>query len=197
MHKLTTTLFLCLITVNSIYSQDNNQYKGEWFGFAAIGFATTVLDEYKTNSTVQYAVVGKEFIFNDNTAINVGVDFLKSNSDIEATHLTNNFIGIPVNYRLFRKYSNGIDLYAEFGLYGMHLINSKIEGVGLKEKESGLGFNFGYQATIGGKFELSEIVSFSMGLKIRDDFAQNYKDDVQETKIKNLYGLVIGVGVNL
>ena len=200
-------LLLCFVLITQLsFSQedvtsDDNQ-KGEWIGGFHFGFATlTAEDVFKGNANIQGATIAKEFILNNKSSIIAGIETYRATADFtdalgEQLFLTNQYIAVPVSYRMVYNRSAKISPYIDLGIYGSYLLKSELENEALNtdDDEKGLGFNFGIQANFGARFTVAEDFSIFLGLHSRTDLIDSYKSSRQEFELTEMYLFKFGFG---
>lgn len=183
-----------------VTSVDNQ--KGEWLVSNYIGFATlTAEDVFKGNANIQGGIIAKEFILNQKSSLITGVELYRATANFtdasgEQLFLRNQYIAIPVLYRMIYNRSAKISPYLGLGIYGAYLYKSELENEVLNtdDDEKGLGFNFGIQLNLGVKFIISDDFSIALGLHSRSDLIDSYKSTKQEFELTEAYVFKLGLG---
>ncbi|MBT0608859.1 outer membrane beta-barrel protein [Aequorivita echinoideorum] len=204
--KLYIFIFCGLIT-SIFYAQEqpsNLDKNGEWFVNSYFGTVTIEAeDSFKVNGNVAGGTVGREFILNENFSLLTGIEHLRSWTDFQNQNqqifLKNNYIKIPINFKLGYLFSEKTSAFAEVGVYGGYLYTSKVEIISenFEDREKGLGFNFGLHAGVGIKHQLNEYFSMSLGFISQGDFATTFDDDTPEYKLSDLYAYRLSAWVKL
>jgi len=182
-------------------ASDDNQ-KGEWLVSNYIGFATlTAEDVFKGNANIQGGTIAKEFILNNRSSLIAGIEMYRATADFtdasgEQLYLRNQYVAVPVLYRMIYNRSAKISPYLDLGIYGAYLYKSDLENEALNtdDDEKGLGFNFGIQANLGAKFVVSDDFSIFLGLHSRADLIDSYKSSKQEFELTEVYLFKLGLG---
>lgn len=210
MNKLSNfIIFIILISPNFLFSQDESlegNHKGDWMLFMDIGFATIEAeDSFKANGNVGQFFFGKEFLVGDRSSLITGLEVTRMKTDFnnetgQQVFLSNNYLNLPISYRLTYDRQEKLSFYADLGISASYLFNSKVEIVSddFDNSENGLGFNFGIQASLGAKFKfINDQSSISFGLKSKTDMVSSYKNSVQEFKMTDLYVFQLGLNFQL
>jgi hypothetical protein len=167
-----------------------------------IGFATlTAEDVFKGNANIQGGTITKEFILNSKSSLITGVEMYRATADFtdtsgEQLYIRNQYVAVPVLYRMVYNRSAKISPYLDLGIYGAYLYKSELENEALNtdDDEKGLGFNFGIQANLGAKFVVSDDFSIFLGLHSRTDLIDSYKSSKQEFELTETYLFKLGLG---
>jgi len=208
MKNIISLLILLFFASCSLFSQEGNNMgnKGDWIVVVDAGFAALEAeDNFKVSATAQGALIGKEFIIQDNASIitGIGVENVRADFNDEMGRLVflkNSHIYLPVGVRLFYDKTQKVSLFADLGIYGSYLLKSKVEVVSddIDDSKNGLGFNFGIQASLGAKFKfINDQNSISIGLKSKTDMVSGYRNSVQEFKMTDLYVFQLGLNLQL
>jgi hypothetical protein len=197
--------FVLFITVN-VFSQENLDSKGDYFGNFFFGNATIESKNiYKVNADAVGGSVGKEFILGKQLSLIAAVEHLRIQYEIPgATNSSplfqvNNFIKVSVLLRYGHEFLEKSTIYAETGIYAASLYKLKVENIALNssQKENNVGYNFGLQLNLGFRYQLSDIYSLGFGMNSQADLFQVYDDSVSEIKIVELYSFQLRIGAKL
>lgn len=197
--------FVLFITVN-VFSQENLNSKGDYFGNFFFGNATIESKNiYKVNADAVGGSVGKEFILGKQLSLIAAVEHLRIQYEIPVTtnssplFQVNNFIKVPVLLRYGHEFVEKSTIYAETGIYAGSLYKLKVENIAINssQKENNVGYNFGLQLNLGFRYQLSDIYSLGFGMNSQADLFQAYDDSVSEIKIVELYSFQLRIGAKL
>ena len=199
-------LFSLLFVALNLFSQENNDSKGDYFTSFYFGNATIESEtNYKVNADVVGSSLGKEFILSKPLSLIVAVELLRIQHEIPVTtgsnplFQVNNFIKIPVLLRYGQQFTDKSTMYAETGIYAASLYKLKVENIALNssQKENNVGYNFGLQLNLGFNYRLSDSYSFGFGINTQADLFQTYNGAVSEIKIVELYSFQLRIGAKL
>jgi hypothetical protein len=197
--------FVLFITLN-IFSQENPDSRGGYFGNFYFGNATIESkNTYKVNADAVGGSVGKEFILGKKLSLLAAVEHIRIQYEIPVMATSNqlfqvnNFIKVPVLLRYGHDFLEKSTIYAETGIYAASLYKLKVENIALNssQKKSNVGYNFGLQLNVGFRYQLSDSYSFEFGLNSQGDLFQAYDDTVSDIKIVELYGLQFRIAAKL
>ena len=145
--------------------------------------------------------ISKEFLLKKNTSLLLGIElqniFYNSNTDEADLYTKNTFLKIPLNYRYASSKNSNTRVFIDFGLYGSLLIRNKVESVLEIESDNNSGTNFGLSLGFGMSQKVNDFINFNINLITQSDLIENYKGNNNEIKIKNLYGVNLGIGIQL
>ena len=65
------------------------------------------------------------------------------------------------------------------------------------ESDNNSGTNFGLSLGFGMSQKVNDFINFNINLITQSDLIENYKGNNNEIKIKNLYGVNLGIGIQL
>ncbi|WP_400075050.1 outer membrane beta-barrel protein [Winogradskyella sp. R77965] len=196
-------LFILTIFIFSFSNaQENNKENGDWFANANIGFTQIEIKNLGTYNGFVFANnIGKEFLFKKNSSLLVGIEFQNIYYDFHSNnshfHSQNTFVKIPINYRYTSNRNANTSIFVDFGLYGSLLTKNRTDSDLLSESGSNLGSNFGLNFGFGLSQKINDFINFKISINTQSDLIQNYKKENNEIKIKNLYGISFGIGIQL
>lgn len=201
-------IFLFVVLPLSIFSQGDNKEldtKGIWIITNQFGTATLEAENFfKVRAAIFEGAFNREFFLNEIFSIVTGLEFLRVKAnfkdlDNEQQYLSNNHINVPLSIKFYNNKFDRIALFAEIGLYGSYLFESRVENILVNEtqKQRKLGFNFGQQVIVGLRFKLDGKYNVSLGFKYKSDFASNYSDSKQQFELTEYYAVQLGLGFNL
>ncbi|WP_296381042.1 outer membrane beta-barrel protein [Winogradskyella sp.] len=196
--------FLFIFSTSSIFAQDDYKEsgkKGNWIITNQFGIATLEAEDFfKVRASVFEGAFSREFFLNEKFSIVTGLEFLRVKADFQdldnkQQHISNNHINLPLSVKFYNNKSDKIALFAEVGLYGSYLYESKVENIFENEtqKQKKLGFNFGQHFIAGLRFKLDKKYSASLGFKYKSDFSSSYSDSKQQFELTEYYAVQLGL----
>jgi len=198
--------FLVLFISMNVFSQENPDSRGGYFGNFFFGTATIESENnYKVNADAVGGGVGKEFILSKQLSLIAAVAHLRIQHEIPVPinssplFQVNNFIKIPILLRYGHEFIENSTIYAETGIYVASLYKLKVENIALNssKNENNVGFNSGLELNMGLRYQLSEVYSFEFGLNSQADLFQTYDDSVSKIKIVELYSFQLRIGAKI